>query len=178
MGSLITDAVATGRSASRAMVRPVRTSLAYRATLPGKRAAMALNCCCSLPAASFSEAGLSAASADAESRSSARNIFFMEGPCLASVALETFLKDIPHELRLQLLGTELAANGHSAFGLRDGVVPGDEMELGSAGAVARRPHQPPAVALSFQNPAVRPSTADEHPRFVTLIGHRAWTPYL
>src|SRR5438045_1520082 len=139
---------------------------------------MALNCCCSLPAATLSEAGLSAESADDESKSSARRIFLMEGPCLASVALKTFLKNVAHELRLQLLSTELAANGHRAFGLGDGVVPGDEMKLGSTGAVARRPHQPPAVALSFQDAAVRPSTANEHPRFVTLICHRASTSLL
>src|SRR5258705_990417 len=64
------------------------------------------------------------------------------------------LPHIPHELRLQLLRAKLAADVQSPFLLCNFFIPWAEIKNWNAEVCERRPHQPPAIARSFQGPAI------------------------
>jgi hypothetical protein len=87
---------------------------------------------------------------------------------LASLAVRTLpsahpsqlvFADVPHELRLQFLGAELAANVQRAFAVGDIFVPRAQIQRRLVHVLAGCPHQPPAVGALLEEPAVGAGTA-------------------
>jgi len=62
--------------------------------------------------------------------------------------------DISHELGLQALGAELAADVQSAFALGNLVIPGTKIEHWPVEFDERSPHQPPVVSEALEGPAI------------------------
>src|SRR5450755_757252 len=67
--------------------------------------------------------------------------------------------DISHELGLQALGAELAADVQSAFALGNLVIPGTQVEHRPVEFDERSPHQPPVVSGALERPAIGAGTA-------------------
>src|ERR1700693_3638469 len=62
--------------------------------------------------------------------------------------------DVSHELGLQALGAELAADVQSAFALGNLVIPGTEVKHRPIEFHERSPHQPPVVGGALERPAI------------------------
>ena len=86
--------------------------------------------------------------------------------------------DISHELGLQALGTEFAADMQSAFAHGNLVIPGAEVEHGTVEFEERRPHQPPVIGeyAATRLPASRQPcgrfaalTRSDHCHFLAVI---------
>jgi len=76
-------------------------------------------------------------------------------------AARAILDYISHKLRLQFVGAAFAANGEGAFFHRQFFVPWGEMHYGSVVVAEGGPHDPPALAATFHNAAVRASATDK-----------------
>ena len=62
--------------------------------------------------------------------------------------------DVSHELGLQALSAELAADVQSAFALGNLVIPGTKIEHWPVEFDERSPHQPPVVGGALERPAI------------------------
>jgi hypothetical protein len=69
--------------------------------------------------------------------------------------------NIAHELRLQPLGTELAADMKRALAIGNLLVPGTQIKNRLIEVRRRGPHQPPTIAGLLQNAAIGAGAAIE-----------------
>ena len=72
---------------------------------------------------------------------------------------ELVLSHVSHELRLQTLRAQLAADVERAFTIGDLFIPGAQIQDGLSEVHSRGPHQPPAVVSPLENATIRASTA-------------------
>ena len=89
---------------------------------------------------------------DAGQRSKVCRILGQELPLHAGRTL--VFPDVSHELGLQALGAELAADMQGAFALRNVVVPWAQVEHRAIKFDERSPHQPPVVRGALERSAI------------------------
>ena len=72
---------------------------------------------------------------------------------------ELVLSYVTHELGLQALGAQLAADMEGAFTIGDLFIPGAQIQHWLSEVHSRGPHQPPAVVSPFENSTIGAGTA-------------------
>jgi len=80
---------------------------------------------------------------------------------MGSAGRPLILPDVAHELRLQPLRAQFAADVQSPFLHGDFVIPGTKVEHWAVKFYEGCPHQPPAVSGSLERAEIRPGTAIE-----------------